>query len=251
MNSESEEVKRGFDSLINNIIANNQNASKTDVSRFSSFSETIRQAWWREVSPADKFLLLLSAIIYVLILIFIAFKGIVNSLDISLPDWLEASLNPLAITLLILLCLLVSIYAIISIIRLWKELNNPSTSFARIAKENAVSDLKLTRQLKGISPLTLNYIESRFRLTIEEFEARTKLASNFSPVVGVLYIVVFVYVYSVPITDYTVNTALAILTVLIVPGLNFIVIAFSQPLIIKCRRCLSVIEQAQAMQNRK
>jgi hypothetical protein len=124
------------------------------------------------------------------------------------------------------------------------------------AGKDTINEQQLVNEIctKATHPNTLKLAEQKFKYLIEERQARAKITSSLLPILALVIVSIYIFVYGIPIdfvaefSRYSTGIALLSAVLAIIRAiLEFMFESESQLQIIKFKQCLSLLEQAQVV----
>lgn len=187
---------------------------------------------------------------------FIVFAYVVKLIH---PQTIDFYKYRLAFTFISIICLYW--FAIVKLLRNIKQQKSSEEIIQEDiekAKKEVLLEQKLVKELyKKVQKHTLEIVESKFKGLIEERQIRAKTSAILIPILVLVFVLILINILGIPIDFF--GNKLLYGAVVGVPG----IVAFIRPIlefslesglewqIIRFKRCLSLLEQAQVLENNK
>lgn len=191
---------------------------------------------------------------YIGFLVFLlAFTAILSFLARNYNDLSKQTINFWGNILLILLTFsfLSLMTSVVSLgIKIWKTSRESTSKYIKRIGEDALfarsASIKITKII-GTNNQSLEYIKINFKYLIDEIESREKIMESFAPVLSIIVVVAYTNILGISIDKLNLPyiSGGGAVIVLITQLIQFMSKLMTRTQIIKLKRSLSILEQAQ------
>ena len=250
----NKELNAVFDLLASNVAPIKEKTSKKLTLREKALGlpNTLTSTLWNSIAPT-----IWEKILFVGFIVFMLAAIVSIIIPTTILSFPSKTIHFLISVVFFLLFMVVNTTKlIIQTITQWESQEKIINIKIKKAGRDTIKEQQLVSELcvKVTHLTTLKLVEQKFKYLIEERQARAKITSSLLPILALVIVSIYIFVYGIPIdfvaefSRYSTGIALLSAVLAIIRAiLEFMFESESQLQIIKFKQCLSLLEQAQVV----